>query len=150
MAYEIDETTSLLARHVAALDDIYAKITTLSGQGQSQGFGQGHGLGQGQGLGLGQAQGQGLISSQGGYFEPQSRMNNNQQMPSDFPRHRLHLDVDENNTASNINNNNNNNRYKVNENRSSGALISTGVHNEDTMAIALREQISVSDPYPIS
>ena len=131
MAYEIDETTSLLARHVAALDDIYAKISHP---------GQDHGQSQRQGLCQGQGQGQGLVTRQDRVVEP--RMTNENKPFSEFPRQRLHLDIDDSNNGAKTNTNTTTSNW-TNENRNAGALTSSGVPNEDNMALALREQIQV-------
>ena len=141
MAYEIDETTSLLARHVAALDDIYAKISH-PGQDHRQSLRQG--LGSSQSLG----QGLGLATRQDRVVEP--RMTDDHKTFSEFPRQRLHLDIDDSNNGAkinaaniNINTNTTASNHRMNDNRTVGALTSSGVPNEDNMALALREQIQV-------
>ena len=135
MAYEIDETTSLLARHVAALDDIYAKI---SHPGQDHGQSQRQGLGSSQSLG----QGQGLVATrQDRVVEP--RMTDENKPFSEFPRQRLHLDIDDSNNGAKTNINTTTISNWMNDNRTVGALTSRGVPNEDNMALALREQIQV-------
>ena len=132
MAYEIDETTSLLARHVAALDDISAKITHPLNAGQ--GHGQGQRQGQGQGLVTGQRQG--VVTRQG------LRMANATDMMTSSASswQRLHLDIDDSNDADTIGNRTNNHVT------SAVQLTSSGSHNEDTMAVALREQIQARPP----
>ena len=119
MAYEIDETTALLARHVAALDGLAAKLTLpRQGQGQGQGLGLDFGPGQGQGLDFGQ----GNVLGTG-----------------------LRLQIDDGDDAMTANNSNN--AYKrVNSIVNTGALTSSsGTHDEDIMGLALRSQIQVSD-----
>jgi hypothetical protein len=139
MSYEIDETTALLARHVAALDDIYAKIR-YPGLGHQQGLGRSTSLEQGQGL---------VITKH--VQELEQHMTNAPvaagltTFPSYGPEYNDHKDP--NMASIRVNKNMNDTHIRtttttdvVHDMTSSGSR-----HNEqDNMALALKEQIQVS------